>query len=157
MMERAAIGVFDSGIGGLTVARAIARRLPHEDIIYLGDTARLPYGTKSATTVARYAERAVELLARYPIKTVVIACNTATAHALERLRELHAMPILGVIEPGARAALPARLTPVAPVAPIVRRRKGGEAIEEAAAPAVETTRTTVVNVEDVARFFGLDK
>jgi glutamate racemase len=105
MIERAAIGVFDSGIGGLTVARAIARRLPHEDIIYLGDTARLPYGTKSATTVARYAERAVELLARYPIKTVVIACNTATAHALERLRELHAMPILGVIEPGARAAL----------------------------------------------------
>jgi glutamate racemase len=107
MIERAAIGVFDSGIGGLTVARAIAQRLPDEDIIYLGDTARLPYGTKSAATVARYAERAVELLTRYPVKTIVIACNTATAHALEALRAAHPMPILGVIEPGARAALAA--------------------------------------------------
>jgi glutamate racemase len=107
MIERAAIGVFDSGIGGLTVARALARRLPDEDIIYLGDTARLPYGTKSAATVARYAERAVELLTRYPIKTVVIACNTATAYALDTLRAAHAIPILGVIEPGARAALAA--------------------------------------------------
>jgi len=109
-MERAAIGVFDSGIGGLTVARAIAARMPHEDIIYLGDTARLPYGTKSAATVVRYAQRAVELLMRYPIKTVVIACNTATAHALEPLRASTELPVLGVIAPGARASLAATRT-----------------------------------------------
>lgn len=110
MMERAAIGVFDSGIGGLTVARAIAARMPHEDIIYLGDTARLPYGTKSAATVVRYAQRAVELLMRYPVKTVVVACNTASAHALDSLRASTPLPVLGVIEPGARAALAATTT-----------------------------------------------
>jgi glutamate racemase len=110
MMERAAVGVFDSGIGGLTVARAIAARMPHEDIIYLGDTARLPYGTKSAGTVVRYAQRAVELLMRYPVKTVVIACNTASAHALEPLRASTALPVLGVIGPGARAAVTATKT-----------------------------------------------
>ena len=76
-MHRAAIGIFDSGIGGLTVASAVARALPHEDVIYLGDTARLPYGTKSATTVSRYAARAMEILLRYPVKAVVVACNTA--------------------------------------------------------------------------------
>lgn len=104
-MRRAAIGLFDSGIGGLTVARELARRLPHEDLIYLGDTARLPYGTKSASTVIRYSERAVDLLCRYPIKVVVIACNTASAHALSALRSHTEFPVLGVIEPGARAAL----------------------------------------------------
>lgn len=103
-MHKAAIGVFDSGIGGLTVASEIVRRLPNEDLIYLGDTARLPYGTKSAATVVRYADRAVELLLRYPVKLVVIACNTASAHALEPLRAASEMPILGVIGPGARAA-----------------------------------------------------
>jgi glutamate racemase len=103
-MHRAAIGIFDSGIGGLTVARAIARRLPAEDLIYLGDTARLPYGTKSAATVVRYSERAVDLLLRYPIKAVVVACNTASAHALESLRSHTELPVLGVIDPGARAA-----------------------------------------------------
>ena len=86
-MHRAAIGIFDSGIGGLTVASAVARMLPHEDVIYLGDTARLPYGTKSAATVSRYASRAMELLLRYPVKAVVVACNTAskplTALAIE--------------------------------------------------------------------------
>lgn len=104
-MHRAAIGIFDSGIGGLTVAREIARRLPHEDLIYLGDTARLPYGTKSASTVVRYSERAVDLLCRYPIKAVVIACNTASAHALEALRSHTDLPVLGVIDPGAKAAV----------------------------------------------------
>jgi glutamate racemase len=106
-MHRAAIGLFDSGIGGLTVARELARRLPHEDLIYLGDTARLPYGTKSAATVVRYSERAVDLLCRYPIKAVVIACNTASAHALAALRSHTDLPVLGVIEPGARAAVKA--------------------------------------------------
>lgn len=103
-MHRAAIGIFDSGIGGLTVAREIARALPDEDLIYLGDTARLPYGTKSAATVVRYSERAVDLLLRYPVKAVVIACNTASAYALGSLRNHTALPVLGVIEPGARAA-----------------------------------------------------
>ncbi|MBL8784285.1 MAG: glutamate racemase [Deltaproteobacteria bacterium] len=103
-MHKAAVGVFDSGIGGLTVAAEIARRLPEEDLIYLGDTARLPYGTKSAATVVRYSERAVDLLLRYPVKAVVIACNTASAHALEALRKHTDLPVLGVIEPGARAA-----------------------------------------------------
>ncbi len=103
-MHRAAIGIFDSGIGGLTVAAEIVRRLPAEDIIYLGDTARLPYGTKSAATVRRYADRAVELLLRYPVKLVVVACNTASAHALQSLRAASDLPILGVIGPGARAA-----------------------------------------------------
>jgi glutamate racemase len=107
MDYRAAIGVFDSGIGGLTVAAEVARRLPDEDLIYLGDTARLPYGTKSAATVVRYSERAVDLLLRYPIKAVVIACNTASAHALEALRSHTELPVLGVIEPGARAAVAA--------------------------------------------------
>ena len=103
-MHRAAIGIFDSGIGGLTVAREIARALPDEDLIYLGDTARLPYGTKSAATVVRYSERAVDMLLRYPVKAVVIACNTASAYALGSLRSHTALPVLGVIEPGARAA-----------------------------------------------------
>jgi glutamate racemase len=106
-VHRAAIGIFDSGIGGLTVAAEVVRRLPHEDVIYLGDTARLPYGTKSAATVTRYAERATELLLRYPIKAVVVACNTASAHALPRLRALTDLPVLGVVEPGARAAVAA--------------------------------------------------
>lgn len=104
-MQRPAIGIFDSGIGGLTVAAEIARRLPGEDLIYLGDTARLPYGTKSAETVARYAERATTQLLRFPLKVVVVACNTASAHALPRLRALTDHPILGVVEPGARAAV----------------------------------------------------
>lgn len=106
-MNRDAIGIFDSGIGGLTVAAEIGRRLPAEDIIYLGDTARLPYGTKSSATVTRYAERAMELLLRYPVKAVVVACNTATAHALPTLRTLTDMPVLGVVEPGARSAVAA--------------------------------------------------
>lgn len=106
-MHRAAIGIFDSGIGGLTVASAVASALPHEDVIYLGDTARLPYGTKSAATVSRYATRAMDILLRYPIKAVVVACNTASAHAIPTLREATSLPVIGVVGPGARAAVEA--------------------------------------------------
>ena len=102
--ESLPIGVFDSGVGGLTVLRALRAALPNESFLYLGDTARLPYGTKSAGTVARYAARATELLLRYPVKAVVVACNTASAHALPTLRAMTELPVLGVVEPGARAA-----------------------------------------------------
>ena len=100
-----AIGVFDSGVGGLTVLDALRERMPHEDFIYLGDTARLPYGSKSPQTVARYAEQAAGQLIARGVKLVVIACNTASAVALEALRErLAPLPVIGVIEPGAEAA-----------------------------------------------------
>jgi glutamate racemase len=101
----APIGVFDSGVGGLTVLRALIRALPNEDFLYLGDTARLPYGTKSPETVARYSVRASEALATRGIKALVVACNTASATALPALRErFPEMPVIGVIEPGAQAA-----------------------------------------------------
>lgn len=100
------IGVFDSGVGGLTVLRALRRRLPQEAMTYLGDTARLPYGTKSGATVERYALQAAEHLVTQGIKLLVIACNTASAHALPALRRQHPrLPIIGVIEPGAAAAV----------------------------------------------------
>ena len=99
------VGVFDSGVGGLTVLRALTAHLPHEDFLYLGDTARLPYGTKSPTTVARYSVRAAESLVSQGIKALVVACNTASATALPALRErFPELPVIGVIEPGARAA-----------------------------------------------------
>jgi len=99
------VGVFDSGVGGLTVLRALMAALPHEDFLYLGDTARLPYGTKSAQTVARYSVRAAEVLVERGIKALVVACNTASASALPALRERFAdLPVIGVIEPGAKAA-----------------------------------------------------
>jgi len=102
------IGVFDSGMGGLTVLRALAGRLPHERFIYLGDTARLPYGTKSAETVTAYALQATRLLIDEGVKMVVVACNTASAVALEPLAaELAPVPVIGVIEPGAKAGLAA--------------------------------------------------
>jgi glutamate racemase len=101
----APVGVFASGGGGLTVLRALAHNLPREDFLYLGDTARLPYGTKSPATVARYSVRAAETLAARGIKALVVACNTASASALPALRErFPGLPVLGVIEPGARAA-----------------------------------------------------
>ncbi len=99
-----AIGIFDSGVGGLTVAAAISALLPNEDIIYLGDTARLPYGSKSKETIIRYAEHAASFLLKKQIKALVIACNTATAAALDFLREMALVPVIGVIEPGALAA-----------------------------------------------------
>jgi glutamate racemase len=99
------IGVFDSGVGGLTVLRALRRRLPQEAMIYLGDTARLPYGTKSGATVERYAVQATDHLVEQGIKLLVVACNTASAHALPALRRRHpGLPVIGVIEPGAAAA-----------------------------------------------------
>jgi glutamate racemase len=100
------IGVFDSGMGGLTVMRALMRRLPGEEFVYLGDTARLPYGTKSPETVARYALQCSQALEPFDIKMLVVACNTASAVALPALREkLAPVPVLGVIEPGADAAV----------------------------------------------------
>jgi glutamate racemase len=99
------VGVFDSGVGGLTVMRALIAALPNEDFLYLGDTARLPYGTKSPQTVARYSVRAAEALVERGVKSLVVACNTASASALPALRErFPTLPVIGVIEPGARAA-----------------------------------------------------
>lgn len=99
------IGVFDSGVGGLTVLAALRRRLPSESFVYLGDTARLPYGTKSAGTVQRYAEQAARVLVDHGIKLLVVACNTASAVAVETLARAFApLPVLGVVEPGAAAA-----------------------------------------------------
>jgi glutamate racemase len=99
------IGVFDSGIGGLTVAHEIIRQHPHESIVYFGDTARVPYGPKSPDTVCRYSREISEFLCAQRVKAIVIACNTATAHALPALRDELAIPIVGVVEPGARAAV----------------------------------------------------
>ncbi len=104
-MNERAIGVFDSGMGGLTVLRALMETLPGEDFVYLGDTARLPYGTKSAETVVRYALQAADELVERGIKCLVVACNTASAAALGAMRErFEAIPVVGVIEPGAVAA-----------------------------------------------------
>jgi glutamate racemase len=97
------IGVFDSGIGGLTVMHAMMERLPRESLIYFGDTARVPYGPKSRDTVTRFSIENVDLLTSYGVKAVVVACNTATARALPVLRERFELPIVGVVGPGARA------------------------------------------------------
>jgi len=108
MSDGRAIGVFDSGMGGLTVLRALRAQLPHEDLVYLGDTARLPYGTKSGDTVTAYALQATKQLLRHDVKMVVIACNTASAVALGPLAKQHApLPVIGVVEPGARAGVAA--------------------------------------------------
>lgn len=103
--RRAPIGVFDSGLGGLTVVRAIRERLPTEDIVYLGDTARVPYGTRSAATVLSYARACARRLRAYDIKLLVVACNTVSAVALDMLCVELDLPVLGVIEPGARAGV----------------------------------------------------
>jgi glutamate racemase len=101
----APIGVFDSGVGGLTVLKALEAALPHERFIYLGDTARLPYGTKSAGTVQRYAVQAAHALVERGVKALVIACNTASAVALDALRDAYRpLPVFGVVDPGAEAA-----------------------------------------------------
>ncbi|MFZ0886859.1 MAG: glutamate racemase [Candidatus Binataceae bacterium] len=100
-----AIGVFDSGIGGLTVLKALAAMLPHEDFIYLGDTARTPYGTKSADVIRRYTRENTEFILAKGIKMLVIACNTASAVALEEIARDTSVPVIGVIEPGARGAV----------------------------------------------------
>ncbi|HEV2664496.1 MAG TPA: glutamate racemase, partial [Blastocatellia bacterium] len=107
-MSSLPIGIFDSGVGGLTVLRAVRKRLPHEDVIYLGDTARVPYGMKSRRTIERYAVEDAGFLARKGVKMLVIACNTISAMARERLRAEFDLPLLSVIGPGARMA--ARVT-----------------------------------------------
>ncbi|HJU65416.1 MAG TPA: glutamate racemase [Gemmatimonadaceae bacterium] len=106
----APIGVFDSGIGGLTVVRELMRQLPAERIIYFGDTARVPYGPKSPDTVRRYSREIASYLQGEGVKALVVACNTATAHALPMLQQEFALPVLGVVEPGARAAARASAT-----------------------------------------------
>jgi glutamate racemase len=105
MNENSAIGVFDSGIGGLTVLQRIIEVLPRENTVYLGDTARAPYGTKSVDTVLRYSFENSAFLVEKGVKAVVVACNTSTAIALERLRDHLSVPVVGVIEPGVRKAV----------------------------------------------------
>jgi glutamate racemase len=104
-MSDGAIGIFDSGVGGLTVVHALLAALPREHLIYLGDTARYPYGTKSAETVTRYSLENVDFLVARDIKMLVVACNTSTAAALDTLEARYPLPIVGVVAPGARAAL----------------------------------------------------
>ena len=103
-MKNAPIGVFDSGLGGLTVAREIMRNLPRERIVYFGDTARVPYGNKSKPTVVRYSRQIVRFLMQQEIKAIVMACNTATALAIEEVKEEAGIPVIGVVEPGAVTA-----------------------------------------------------
>lgn len=100
----APIGVFDSGVGGLTVAREIMRQIPNEKIIYFGDTARVPYGSKSQDTVTRFSEQIVRFLQSFQVKTIVVACNTASAYALDALEKEVDIPIIGVVKPGAKVA-----------------------------------------------------
>lgn len=102
--RNAPIGVFDSGVGGLTVAREIMRNLPSEKIVYFGDTARVPYGSKSRDTVIRYSRQIVHFLQTQEVKAIVIACNTASAFALEAVQEDLELPVLGVIDAGAKVA-----------------------------------------------------
>jgi glutamate racemase len=110
-LQRLPIGVFDSGVGGLTVLRALRAQLPNEQFVYLGDTARLPYGTKSPDSVVRYSLQAASFLVARRIKYLVIACNTASAVALDALRERFApLPVTGVVEPGAAAGCAASKT-----------------------------------------------
>ena len=104
-MKTAPIGVFDSGVGGLTVAREIMRNLPKEDIVYFGDTARVPYGSKSKDNIIRYSRQIINFLKTKGVKAIVIACNTASALALDEMKKEFDLPIIGVVEPGARAAL----------------------------------------------------
>lgn len=133
------IGLFDSGLGGLTVARAIARRLPTESLIYVGDTARVPYGPKSPETVRRYAVQISEWLVEQGVKLVVVACNTATAHALTLLHDWLPVPVIGVIEPGARAAINA--SPSGPIGVIGTAGTVQSRAYERAIQALDPTRT----------------
>jgi glutamate racemase len=104
-LDRRPIGVFDSGIGGLTVVKEIMRILPNEDIVYFGDTARVPYGTKSPETITKFAFQDTRFLISKDVKAIVIACNTASAMALEAVQEGFDIPVIGVIKPGAHASV----------------------------------------------------
>lgn len=103
-IKNAPIGVFDSGVGGLTVAREIMRQLPKEKLVYFGDTARVPYGSKSQTTIIRYTKQIVRFLQTKQVKAIVVACNTASAFALEEVSKTLNIPIIGVVKPGAKVA-----------------------------------------------------
>lgn len=102
--KNAAIGIFDSGVGGLTVAREIMRQIPNEKLVYFGDTARVPYGNKSKDTITRYSRQIVRFLKTQDIKAIVVACNTASAYALDTIEKELDIPIIGVVKPGAKAA-----------------------------------------------------
>ena len=104
MDTQASIGVFDSGVGGLTVVKEIMRQLPEENMIYFGDTARVPYGSKSKKTVLKYSRQIVRFLMEHQVKAIVVACNTASALALDELKDEIDIPIMGVVEPGAKMA-----------------------------------------------------
>ena len=104
LSRSAPIGVFDSGVGGLTVVREIMRQIPNEKIIYFGDTARVPYGSKSKETVTRFSKQIVRFLNTFQVKTIVVACNTASAFALDELEQELDIPIIGVLKPGAKTA-----------------------------------------------------
>ncbi len=104
-IRQAPIGVFDSGVGGLTVAREIMRQIPKEKIIYFGDTARVPYGNKSKETITRFSEQIARFLLSHDVKTIVVACNTASAYALDTLEKELDVPVIGVVRPGAKMAL----------------------------------------------------
>ena len=105
MKRERAIGVFDSGLGGLTVVKALKQHLPSEDVTYFGDTARVPYGTKSRESIIRFSKENVEVLLKYKVKMIVVACNSSTSHALTELQKTFDLPIIGVISPGVRKAL----------------------------------------------------
>lgn len=107
LLCNAPIGVFDSGVGGLTVAREIMRQLPNERIVYFGDTARVPYGNKSKETVTRFSRQIVRFLQTQEVKAIVVACNTASAYALDELEHEVDLPIIGVVKPGAKTAIEA--------------------------------------------------
>ena len=153
-MSSAPIGIFDSGIGGLTVMRALVARLPDEEFIYLGDTARLPYGTKSGDTVTRYAVQAAGALMKRNVKMLVVACNTASAVALPALQEMFTpVPVVGVIVPGAEAAVAA--APDGPIAVIATEGtvKGGaylRAIRSVASeiPVIQQACSLVVSIAE---------
>jgi glutamate racemase len=148
-MNDAAIGIFDSGIGGLTVMRALVARLPDEEFVYLGDTARLPYGTKGADTVTRYALQAAGALMRRRVKMLVVACNTASAVALPSLEAMFApVPVVGVIVPGAEAAVAA--APEGPIAVIATEGtvKGGAYVR-----AIEDHGRTIPVIQQACSLF----
>ncbi len=104
-MPESPIGIFDSGVGGLTVLKAIKKILPHENLIYFGDTARVPYGNRSPNTIIKYSVENARLLQKFNIKTLVVACNTSSSYALEILKEEFPFPVIGVVKPGAKLAV----------------------------------------------------
>jgi glutamate racemase len=149
MADKRPIGVFDSGMGGLTVLRALMELLPSERFIYLGDTARLPYGTKSPETVEAYAMQATRLLIEAGVKMVIIACNTASAVALTSLaRQLAPLPVIGVIEPGARAGVAATRNAHIAVIATEGTVKGG-----AYKRAVQTLRSDITVTQQACQVF----